>query len=77
MLPNFSSGGEYVVSVTTDCGGTSEKATGRCVAKVQGFHGPGFGRESRQMLERYFYRIFAERFQKSENGFKGCLSGQL
>jgi hypothetical protein len=76
ILPNFSSGGDYVVSVTTDRSSTSEKPTGRAVARVQRFHGPGFGRESRQMLETYFYRISAERFRKSENGFKGSLSGQ-
>jgi hypothetical protein len=38
ILPNFSPGGNYVVSVTTDRSGASEKATGRAVAKVQGFH---------------------------------------
>lgn len=38
VLPNFSPGGNYLVSITTDRGGASEKATGRAVAKVQGFH---------------------------------------
>ena len=38
ILPNFSPGGNYVVSVTTDRSGASEKATGRAVANVQGFH---------------------------------------
>jgi hypothetical protein len=38
VLPNFSPGGNYVISVTTDRGGASEKATGRAVANVQGFH---------------------------------------
>ena len=38
ILPNFSPGGNYVVSVTTDRNGTSEKAKGRAVANVQGFH---------------------------------------
>ena len=38
VLPNFSPGGSYVVSVTTDRSSTSEKATGRAVARVQGFH---------------------------------------
>ena len=38
ILPNFSPGGNYVVSVTTDRTGASEKATGRAVANVQGFH---------------------------------------
>ena len=38
VLPNFSPGGNYVVSVTTDRSNTSEKATGRAVARVQGFH---------------------------------------
>jgi hypothetical protein len=38
ILPNFSPGGNYVVSVTTDRNGASEKATGRAVANVQGFH---------------------------------------
>ena len=38
ILPNFSPGGNYVVSVTTDRSGASEKATGHAVANVQGFH---------------------------------------
>jgi hypothetical protein len=38
VLPNFSPGGNYLVSVTTDRGGASEKASGRAFAKVQGFH---------------------------------------
>ena len=38
ILPNFSPGGKYVVSVTTDRNGTSEKASGRAVANAQGFH---------------------------------------
>ena len=38
ILPTFSPGGNYVVSVTTDRSGASEKATGRAVANVQGFH---------------------------------------
>jgi hypothetical protein len=38
ILPNFSPGGNYVVSVTTDRNGGSEKASGRAVANVQGFH---------------------------------------
>jgi hypothetical protein len=38
VLPNFSLGGNYVVSVTTDRKGASEKAAGRAVANVQGFH---------------------------------------
>jgi phage-related protein len=38
ILPNFSPGGNYVVSVTTDRNGGSEKATGRAVANVLGFH---------------------------------------
>lgn len=38
VLPNFSPGGIYVISVTTDRGGASEKATGRAVANVHGFH---------------------------------------
>ena len=38
ILPNFSPGGNYVVSVTTDRNGASGKATGRAVANVQGFH---------------------------------------
>ena len=38
ILPNFSPGGNYVVSVTSDRSGASEKATGHAVATVQGFH---------------------------------------
>lgn len=38
ILPDFSPGGNYVVSVTTDRGSGSEKAAGRAVANVQGFH---------------------------------------
>jgi hypothetical protein len=38
ILPNFSPGGNYVVSITTDRSGASERATGRAVANVQGFH---------------------------------------
>lgn len=38
VLPNFSPGGNYLVSITTDRGGASEKTSGRAVAKVQGFH---------------------------------------
>jgi hypothetical protein len=38
ILPNFSPGGKYVVSVTTDPNGASEKATGHAFANVQGFH---------------------------------------
>lgn len=38
ILPNFSPGGDYVVAVTTDRSSTSEKATGRAVARVQGLH---------------------------------------
>jgi hypothetical protein len=38
ILPNFSPGGDYEVSVTTDRGSNSEKATGRAIANVQGFH---------------------------------------
>lgn len=38
ILPNFSPGGVYVVSVTTDRSSASEKASSRAVAKVQGFH---------------------------------------
>ena len=38
ILPNFSPGGNYVVSVTTDRSGASGKAAGRAVANVQGFH---------------------------------------
>jgi hypothetical protein len=38
VLPNFSPGGDYVVSVTTAPNGATEKATGRAIAKVRGFH---------------------------------------
>jgi hypothetical protein len=38
ILPYFSPGGNYVVAVTTDRGGASDKANGRAVANVQGFH---------------------------------------
>jgi hypothetical protein len=38
ILPYFSPGGNYVVTVSTDRGGASDKATGRAVANVQGFH---------------------------------------
>lgn len=38
ILPYFSPGGNYAVSVATDRGGASEKAVGRGVANVQGFH---------------------------------------
>jgi hypothetical protein len=38
ILPNFSPGGKYVVSVTTDRSGASGKAAGPAVAKGQGFH---------------------------------------
>ena len=38
ILPNFSPGGNYVVSVATDRSGSSEEATGHAVARVQGFH---------------------------------------
>lgn len=38
VLPNFSPGGNYVVSVTSDRNGASEKATARTVANVQGYH---------------------------------------
>ena len=38
VLPNFSPGGNYLVSITTDRGGASVKTSGRAVAKVQGFH---------------------------------------
>jgi hypothetical protein len=38
ILPNFSPGGNYVVSVTTDRTGASAKATGHAVANMQGFH---------------------------------------
>jgi hypothetical protein len=38
VLPNFSPGGNYIVSLTTDRNGASIRATGRTVANVQGFH---------------------------------------
>jgi len=38
ILPNFSPGGNYVVAVTTDRSGSSERATGHSVANIQGFH---------------------------------------
>jgi hypothetical protein len=38
ILPYFSPGGNYMVAVTTDRGGASDKANGRAVANVQGFH---------------------------------------
>ena len=38
ILPYFSPGGNYVVSVMTDRGGASDKAAGRAVANVKGFH---------------------------------------
>jgi hypothetical protein len=40
ILPYFSPGGNYVVSVTTDRrgGGASGKASGRAIANVKGFH---------------------------------------
>ena len=38
VLPNFSPGGNYVISVTTDRGSVSDKATGRAVANIQGYH---------------------------------------
>jgi len=38
ILPNFSPGGNYVIAVTTDRGGVPDKAAGRSVANVQGFH---------------------------------------
>jgi hypothetical protein len=38
ILPYFSPGGNYVIAVTTDRGGASDKATGRAVANVQRFH---------------------------------------
>ena len=38
ILPYFSPGGNYVVSVTTDRGNASSKATGHSVANVKGFH---------------------------------------
>ncbi len=38
ILPNFSPRGNYVIAVTTDRGGVPDKAAGRSVANVQGFH---------------------------------------
>lgn len=38
ILPYFSPGGNYLVAVTTDRDGSSDKATGLAVANVQGFH---------------------------------------
>jgi hypothetical protein len=38
ILPYFSPGGNYLVAVTTDRGRASDKANGRAVANVQGFH---------------------------------------
>jgi len=38
ILPNFSPGGNYALSITTDRNGSSDKATGRAIANVQGFH---------------------------------------
>ena len=38
VLPNFSPGGKYLVYITTDRGGGSERAIGRAVANVQGYH---------------------------------------
>jgi hypothetical protein len=38
ILPNFSPGGNYVVSVTTDRNGTPGRAAGRAIASVHGFH---------------------------------------
>jgi hypothetical protein len=38
VLPNFSPGDDYEVSVTADRSSASEKATGRAIANVQGFH---------------------------------------
>ncbi len=38
ILPNFSPGGKYVVSVTTDRSGGSGKAVGPANANVQGYH---------------------------------------
>jgi hypothetical protein len=38
ILPNFSPGGNYIVSVTTDRSSTSAEATGRDVARVRGYH---------------------------------------
>ncbi len=38
LLPYFSPGGNYIVSVTTDQNGGPAKAAGRAVASVSGFH---------------------------------------
>jgi len=38
ILPNFSLGGNYVVSVTTDRSGALDKAAGHAIANVQGYH---------------------------------------
>jgi hypothetical protein len=38
ILPYFSPGGNYIVSITADRGGASDKAAGHAVANVQGFH---------------------------------------
>jgi len=38
ILPNFSPGGNYVVSVTTDRSGALDKAAGHAIANVQGYH---------------------------------------
>jgi hypothetical protein len=38
ILPNFSPGGDYVVSVTTDRSGEAGKASGRAVAVAKGMH---------------------------------------
>jgi hypothetical protein len=38
ILPYFSPGDNYVVAVTTDRDGASNRAAGRAVANVQGFH---------------------------------------
>jgi hypothetical protein len=38
ILPNFSPGGNYVVSVTTDRSSAAGKALGRAVAVAKGMH---------------------------------------
>jgi hypothetical protein len=38
ILPNFSPGGNYVVSVTTDQSSAAGKAAGHAVAVAQGMH---------------------------------------
>jgi hypothetical protein len=38
ILPNFSPGGKYVVSVTTDRSGALGRAAGPAIANVQGYH---------------------------------------